>query len=96
MLKLVTIGAVALAASATHPVSEDIVQDIKTKTTSWTPVEAHLNPLRNVSHDVLKQRLGTIIRGPQGLPQPPVANGIPTSFDSRTQWGTKVHPIRDQ
>lgn len=95
MLKLVSIGAVALVASATHPITEDIVNEIKAKA-SWTPMEVHENPLTNVSHDVLKQRLGTIVRGPQGYPQPPVANGLPTDFDSRKQWGTQVHPIRDQ
>ena len=70
MLKLVTIGTVALIANAelSHPVSAEIVELIKTKATSWTPMEAHLNPLANHSAADLRARLGTIVRGPQGFP----------------------------
>lgn len=96
MLKLVTIGAVALCAAATHPINEELVKEIKQKATTWTPMEVHQNPLAAVSHTVLKQRLGTIVRGPQGFPHPRTANGLPASFDARDQWGSKVHPIRDQ
>jgi cathepsin B len=98
MLKLISLGAVVLGASAAadHPVNTEIVEDIKTKTTSWVPHDVETNPLANTSYDVLKGYLGTNIRGPQGFPQPPVANGLPSAFDARDKWGHKVHPIRDQ
>ncbi len=64
MLKLATIGAVAITASATHPINDDIVNEIKAKATTWTPFEAHLNPLRFHDEQTLQGKLGTIVRGP--------------------------------
>ena len=56
MLKLVTIGAVALLTTAApvHPISAEMVKEIKTKATSWTPMEAHLNPLARQTVIALK------------------------------------------
>jgi hypothetical protein len=64
MLKLAIIGTVAVLASATHPVTEDIVTDIKSKNTSWIPMEVHENPLHKQSEEAVRQRLGTIVQGP--------------------------------
>jgi hypothetical protein len=68
MLKLIVVGAVSLVASATHPINEDIVKEIKEKATSWVPHEVSENPLANYSYASLQGFLGTIIQGPQGLP----------------------------
>ena len=48
-------------------------------------------------HDNVSARklLGTIPSGPVGLTAPTVSS-VPSSFDSRTKWGTCVHPIRNQ
>jgi cathepsin B len=102
MLKLVTIGTVALVASASnpdhHPISQKTIDAIKAAKTTWTPMEESENPLANASHATLnRERLGTIVRGSQaGYPEAPVANGFPTNFDSRDVWPGKIHPIRDQ
>ena len=46
MLKIVTIGTiVALTSATTHPINQDIVNEIKTKTSKWTAHEPHENPL---------------------------------------------------
>lgn len=102
MLKLVTIGTVALVASAanpsSHPISQKTIDAIKAANTSWTPMEEHHNPLAKTSHSELnRQRLGTIIQGSlPGYPEAPVANGFPVNFDSRTEWPGQIHPVRDQ
>jgi len=102
MLKLVTIGTVALVASAAnpdhHPISQKTIDAVKNANTTWTPMEESENPLAGTPHEVLKKhRLGTIIQGTlPGFPEAPVANGFPTNFDSRTQWPGLVHAVRDQ
>lgn len=102
MLKLVTIGTVAIVASAAnpdhHPISQKTIDAIKAAKTTWTPLEESENPLSNFSHATLnRDRLGTILRGSQpGFPEAPVANGFPVEFDSRDVWPGKIHAIRDQ
>jgi len=102
MLKLVTIGTVALVASAAnpdhHPISKNTIDAIVAANTTWSPMEESVNPLAKFDHATLnKQRLGTIIQGSlPGYPEAPVANGFPTNFDSRTNWPGAVHPVRDQ
>jgi hypothetical protein len=46
MYKLTLAGAL-LGLTLSHPVNEQIVSDIKSKTTNWTPMEVHKNPLAN-------------------------------------------------
>lgn len=50
MFKLVTVGTVLAFASARHPVSQEIVDEIKAKATSWEPMEVHENPLSKMSY----------------------------------------------
>jgi len=48
MLKLVVLGIVTFLAKANtqqHPINSVIVEEIKSKNTTWTPVEALDNPL---------------------------------------------------
>ncbi len=61
MFKLAIVGTIAAFVAATHPVNSDIVHEIKTKTSSWHVHEAHANPLRDLSMDDIKARLGTIV-----------------------------------
>lgn len=98
MYKLVIVGTIAaFAAAHKHPVNPDIVNEIKQKASTWTPMEVHENPLSKLTIEQVKGLLGTQIREPLGLPAPAASNSAtPTAFDSRTQWGDCVHPIRDQ
>ena len=41
-----------------HPVRQEIVDQIKERTSSWTPVEVHKNILRDVHPDEINGRLG--------------------------------------
>lgn len=97
MFKLAFVGTIAAFAFAQqHPVNEDLVEEIKQKTNSWVPHSADENPLKDKSMTEIMGLLGTVIQGPVGLPGPIPANGVPTEFDSRTQWPGCVHEIRDQ
>ena len=53
--------ALALAAiecMGAHPVRPEMVETIKASTSSWTPKEAHLNNLRHLSEEQIKNRMG--------------------------------------
>ncbi|CDW76850.1 cathepsin b [Stylonychia lemnae] len=43
-----------------HPVRQELVEEIKLKAESWTPVETHQNLLRDVHPDKIKSRLGNL------------------------------------
>jgi hypothetical protein len=99
MLKLVVLGLVATVASAGtfHPVNHEIVEQIKAKATTWTPMEVEQNPLFNMSAEAVHGLLGTTRRGPLGYNKPnAIVGDVPQNFDARTQWGTCIHPIRNQ
>jgi len=71
MYKLVVVGAVLSAAYATyHPINEDIVKDIKSKTSHWTPMATTKNPLSKYSVQQLKGMMGTQITEPFGYAAP--------------------------
>jgi hypothetical protein len=53
--------------SYTHPVNQQIVDDIKTKTTHWTPMKVSENPVSKWSEADIKARLGTILTKPFGF-----------------------------
>jgi cathepsin B len=96
MFKLAVIGTVAVAASAMkHPVNEDIVKEIKAKATTWHPHEVHDNPLSKLSAGEVYGLLGANLQAPVGYSAPKVVS-VPASFDSRDQWGSCVHEIRNQ
>ncbi len=97
MFKLVIVGTIAaLAAAQSHPVNENIVNDIKQKTSLWQPMNPSENPLANKSMNEIFGLLGTHIQGPANLPEPELLESVPESFDSRQQWPSCIHPIRDQ
>ena len=98
MYKLIIIGTIAAFAAATHPINENIVREIRSKTRAWKAHEPHQNPLSNWTLEDIQARLGTIVQGPvEGIPSPlPSNDDLPKSFDSRDKWGHCVHAIRDQ
>jgi len=59
-------------------------------------MEVHKNPLANKTEAEIKGMMGTIISEPMGYQRPAIANGVPATFDSRDQWGSCIHEIRDQ
>ena len=97
MFKLAVVGTLAVAATAspTHPITDDIVQDIKMKATTWQPHEVDENPLTKLSAGQVYGLLGAKLQAPVGYTAPKVVS-VPASFDSRTQFGGCVHEIRDQ
>jgi hypothetical protein len=81
-----------------HPVYHEIVEEIKALKTTWVPMEVEKNPLRYKTAKEVIGSLGTKVRGPQGFPAPKMNSNdaVPATFDARTQWGSWIHPIRDQ
>lgn len=97
MLKLVVVGTIVSMAAASHPINSDMVKQIREKTGLWEAHDVESNPLVNYTHDQLLGMLGTyIVPSNKIYPDTPVKGDIPSEFDARTQWGAKVHPIRDQ
>jgi cathepsin B len=99
MFKLVIVGTIATFALAqeAHPINSAIVSEIRNKATTWAAHDVEENPLKDLSIEEIKARLGTIVQPPIGLPGPLPYNGVlPAHFDSREQWAGCVHEIRDQ
>jgi cathepsin B len=100
MYKLVVVGTVIASTVAhIHPVNEEIIAQIKERATTWVPMEMEENPLHHKSHEAVIGMLGTIFDTDSDFPEPTyeVSNvALPLNFDSRTQWGSCIHPIRDQ
>lgn len=100
MFKLAVVGTVAAVASASsHPVNQDIVNQIKKEASTWTPFEAHENPLSNLSVGEIFGLLGAKVGGSGENTQyqaPTVAADLPANFDTRTEYEGCVHAIRDQ
>ena len=103
MLKLIVVGIVATLTSATpltrHPVNADIVAEIRAKAATWTPMDPSENPLSKKSLEEIQGLVGLELRPrPEGSihKRTPVKADLPKSFDSRTQWPSCIHEIRDQ
>ena len=97
MFKLATVGSIAAFAYAEHPISQNMVENIKSQTSLWTPYETSENPFANYSRQELRNLLGTVVsHEPSGFPEVEESLSVPASFDSRTQWPNCVHAIRDQ
>ena len=101
MFKLAVVGTVAALASAKkfHPITEDVVREVKAKATTWTAHEVLENPLRYHTVESLMGLLGD--NGmPFGAPKKEHATqaltATPENFDARVTFGDCVHPIRDQ
>jgi len=63
MLKFIIVGFVAVV-QALHPIREEIVNDVRSKVTSWTAHNVETNPINHWTEDDIKARLGTIIQPP--------------------------------
>lgn len=99
MQKLVIIGTIAAAAAAMHPVNQEIVDRIKSSASTWEPYEPNENPLKDFTTEQIDALFGAIVElpnGPNNYIMPVEASQVPDSIDGRTQWGSCVHPIRDQ
>jgi cathepsin B len=83
-------------AAATHPINDNIVKAINANA-SWKAHSLSENPLKEYTHEQLLNMLGTyIVPSNKIYEKSPIAASIPASFDARTEWGSKIHAIRDQ
>jgi cathepsin B len=73
-----------------------LVEEVKTATSSWTPYEPEENPFKDWSESDIRGLFGTVLQESEVKPSGIVDNGVPDSFDSRTEWPDCIHPIRDQ
>jgi len=102
MFKLAVVGTVAAVATANnHPVTQDVVDAIRAKATTWEPMEVHENPLSKLSTEQVFGLLGAKVAFGDAAPNgkyitPTINPNIPANFDSREQWPGAVHAIRDQ
>jgi cathepsin B len=95
LLKLVVIGTIAAFIKAEFPVTQEIVNEIRSANAMWQPLDVAENPFASYSMEQIKALLGTVVQGPAGFPPVQIVDA-PASFDSRTQWPGCVHSIRDQ
>ena len=97
MFKLVIVGTIVALAAATHPIRQDIVDQVKVSTNLWKAHDVETNPLNRYNHEELLGLLGThIVQDTTEYDYIPPNANPPKSFDARTEWGSKIHPIRDQ
>ena len=97
MYKVVVAGAIATAAQALHPISQEIVDAIRERTSTWTTHEPSENPLKDFSPEQLMGLCGTYFEDSNEIyPEASILTAVPTNFDSRTQWPQHIHAIRDQ
>lgn len=100
MYKTLLAASIPIIASATvkHHINEEIVADIKTKTTAWVPHEVSTNPLANKSLVELNSYLGTILTGPKGfqIEDEVDVTGIPVNYNFNDAHSSCAHPIRNQ
>eukprot|EP00347_Sterkiella_histriomuscorum_P003859 403362666 len=94
-VKLAVIGTASFVAA--HPVSQEMVNAIRSSNALWTPTEVSENKFANYTEAQIKGLLGTVLSHSSDIPAFTQINAaVPDSFDSRTQWQGCVHPIRDQ
>lgn len=96
MYKLVIVGTIAAMAAATsHPINDQHISAIRQKAT-WKVHDAETNPLSGYTEEQLMGMLGTYVVPINRAYKRPTVTAFPDSFDARTQWGSFVHPVRDQ
>jgi len=96
MFKLVVVGTIAAFAAAIHPIRDEIVNAVRHRTQHWEAHDVETNPLNNKSVEELLGLCGTfMVQSNKMYPSSEILE-VPSDFDSRTQWGSKVHSIRDQ
>ena len=79
-----------------HPVSKEIVKEIKRSTNAWTPIEPEENPFAYRSVEHIKSILGTFIQPVDKYDNLRYGINVPENFDAREHWPGYIHPIRDQ
>ena len=95
--KLVIVGTVAVSVAAFHPINQQQVDMIRSRTDKWVAHEPETNPLRNLSAEQLLGMCGTYNVPYNGLQLVDTTVGaFPDRFDAREQWGSRIHAIRDQ
>jgi cathepsin B len=72
-----------------------MVNTIREQASTWTPMEPEENPFFYMPIEQIKAMMGTKLEVIEEMGVESDA-AIPASFDARSQWGTKVHSIRDQ
>ena len=97
MLRLIVIGTVAAFTAATnsHPVNEDIVNEIKEKATTWEPMEVEENPLSAKSIEEIGGLFGSFEMEGANIAPPQIKDSVPSFLDWREKMPSCVHPIRD-
>ena len=50
-------------AAIRHPVRSELIEEIKQKTTKWTPKEVHENVLRDASPEQIQNKMGSLGSG---------------------------------
>lgn len=100
---ILIIAILALINCYEHPVNQMMVDEIKA-TATWTPMEVDENPFANWSIEDIKSLMGAKL----GDDNEELANleilevdgeeleDYPENFDGRQEWGSSIHPIRDQ
>mmetsp|Transcript_18182 Transcript_18182/g.13223 ORF Transcript_18182/g.13223 Transcript_18182/m.13223 type:complete len:143 (-) Transcript_18182:550-978(-) len=97
--KLLICALLGVAVSATERsfITEEMVQYLKTHARTWTPMEVSENPFAGMSLEEAKRRLGAQDYSTlEGVVEFDRMKSVPASFDGRQEWGSCVHPIRDQ
>ena len=92
----------AMVVSASHPISEEMVREIRSKATTWEAMDPAKNPLSKASKEEIMGLMGTILSPMTDEQKSSFRTnhstmvGFPESFDARSQFGSCMHPIRDQ
>ena len=77
MHKLVIVGIVAtVAAAVEHPVNQQMVEEIKRKATTWTPMEVDENPLSQKDVDQIYGLVGAPFSKEHDLAGLPLMNEV--------------------
>lgn len=59
--------AALLGLGLSHPINEEIVKEIRQKTSLWTAHDVKTNPIAHWTEEEIKGRLGTILQKPFGF-----------------------------
>jgi hypothetical protein len=100
MLKFVIVGTVMAVASAmNHPITQDIISEIKAKASTWAPMEINENPLAGYTSKHLYSLLSAkndTDNDWSDFATVAAVGAYPDNFNAATQWPNYVTPIRDQ
>ena len=99
-MKILLLALLATAAFAhkEHPVSHQMVSDIRRLATTWTPKEPHENPFFYKSIDEIETMFGTYFdyADISTHDTEDYQGSLPEHFDGREEFKGCVHAIRDQ